>query len=191
MDGTSKSYIATTQIGWPNGLTIDFTCKVCTFCIWKYHWCCFLYLTKIISYTANRLYWTDGYHNRIESSDLNGGNRQVLATDSDAHLMSIVIHGQYLYYTAWNRQFGFFFHIHNITGEFIVILKWINNQTKKTPNWICVYKKNVWCLYCRRITKMNKITGLKVPFMMDYPELGRLDGLDIHSDEIRDGRYHR
>lgn len=27
MDGTSKSYIATTQIGWPNGLTIDFTCK--------------------------------------------------------------------------------------------------------------------------------------------------------------------
>lgn len=27
MDGTSKIYIATTQIGWPNGLTIDFTCK--------------------------------------------------------------------------------------------------------------------------------------------------------------------
>lgn len=33
MDGTTKSYIATTQIGWPNGLTIDFTCKVCTCCI--------------------------------------------------------------------------------------------------------------------------------------------------------------
>lgn len=27
MDGTSKIYIATTEIGWPNGLTIDFTCK--------------------------------------------------------------------------------------------------------------------------------------------------------------------
>jgi hypothetical protein len=27
MDGTSKLYIATTDIGWPNGLAIDFTCK--------------------------------------------------------------------------------------------------------------------------------------------------------------------
>lgn len=27
MDGTSKTYIATQQIGWPNGLTIDFACK--------------------------------------------------------------------------------------------------------------------------------------------------------------------
>lgn len=79
MDGTSKIYIATTEIGWPNGLTIDFT--------------------------SNKLYWTDGRRNRIESSDLNGGNRQVVAADSDAHLMSIVNHGQYLFYTAWNRQF--------------------------------------------------------------------------------------
>ncbi|XP_061183615.1 low-density lipoprotein receptor-related protein 2-like [Saccostrea echinata] len=78
MDGTSKKYIATTDIGWPNGLAIDFI--------------------------SNRLYWTDGLRNRIEYSDLNGGNRQVLTTDNDAHLMSIVIHGQYLYYTAWNRQ---------------------------------------------------------------------------------------
>ncbi|XP_065930463.1 low-density lipoprotein receptor-related protein 4 isoform X3 [Magallana gigas] len=115
MDGTSKSFIAKKQIGWPNGLTLDFK--------------------------TNRLYWTDGYYNRIESSDLNAGNRQVLATDNDAHLMSIVIHGQFLYYTAWNRQ---------------------------------------------RITKINKITGLKVPFMLDYPEIGRLDSLDIYTDDIRD-----
>ncbi|XP_065930460.1 uncharacterized protein [Magallana gigas] len=78
MDGTSKIYIATTQIVWPNGLTIDFT--------------------------SSRLYWTDGKKNRIESSDLHGGNRQILASDNDAHLMSIVSHGQYLFYTAWNRQ---------------------------------------------------------------------------------------
>lgn len=36
MDGTSKSYIATTQIGWPNGLTIDFKCNVCTFFYLKF-----------------------------------------------------------------------------------------------------------------------------------------------------------
>eukprot|EP00105_Crassostrea_gigas_P037659 XP_019921807.1 PREDICTED: low-density lipoprotein receptor-related protein 4-like isoform X2 [Crassostrea gigas] len=115
MDGTSKIYIATTQIGWPNGLTIDFT--------------------------SNRLYWTDGKRNRIESSNLNGGNRRVISTDNDAHLMSIVSHGQYLFYTAWNRQ---------------------------------------------RITKINKLTGLKVVFMSNHPELGRLDSLDIYADEIQD-----
>nr|XP_022325448.1 low-density lipoprotein receptor-related protein 4-like [Crassostrea virginica] len=78
MDGTSRINIATTDLGWPNGLAFDFA--------------------------LNRLYWTDGYFNRIELSDLNGGNRRVLATDTDAHLMSVGIHGQYLYYTAWNRQ---------------------------------------------------------------------------------------
>nr|XP_022323823.1 low-density lipoprotein receptor-related protein 4-like isoform X2 [Crassostrea virginica] len=78
MDGTTKIYIATADLGWPNGLAIDFA--------------------------LNRLYWTDGKTNRIEFSDLNGGNRQVLVTDTDAHLMSLGIYGQYLYYTAWNRQ---------------------------------------------------------------------------------------
>lgn len=29
MDGTYKTYIVTTQLLWPNGLTIDFTCKDC------------------------------------------------------------------------------------------------------------------------------------------------------------------
>lgn len=32
MDGTSKSYIVTKEIGWPNGLTIDLTC---TFVLYK------------------------------------------------------------------------------------------------------------------------------------------------------------
>eukprot|EP00105_Crassostrea_gigas_P046569 XP_019930717.1 PREDICTED: low-density lipoprotein receptor-related protein 6-like [Crassostrea gigas] len=78
MDGTSRNYITTTGIEMPNGLTVDFT--------------------------SNRLFWTDGLLNRIESSDFNGGNRQVLAYDSDALINDIVVHGQYLYYTAWHRQ---------------------------------------------------------------------------------------
>ncbi|XP_062567174.1 low-density lipoprotein receptor-related protein 6-like [Saccostrea cucullata] len=78
MDGTFKTNIATTNIGRPNGLAID--------------------------YTANRLYWTDGLKNSIEYSGLNGENKHVLTTDTDAHLMSILVHGQYIYYTAWNRQ---------------------------------------------------------------------------------------
>ncbi|XP_062587955.1 low-density lipoprotein receptor-related protein 4-like [Saccostrea cucullata] len=78
MDGTLKVYIVTSGLNWPSGLAIDFK--------------------------TNRLYWTDGYTDRIEYSDLNGGNRHVLTTDADAHLMSIVISGQHLFYTAWNRQ---------------------------------------------------------------------------------------
>lgn len=60
-----------------------------------------MYLYSIL---AQRLYWTDGKLNCIESSDLNGGNRRILLSDSDAHLMGIVSHGQFLFYTAWNRQ---------------------------------------------------------------------------------------
>lgn len=45
-------------------------------------------------------------------------------------------------------------------------------------------------LYYRRITKMDKITGSKVQFMLDYPEFGRLYSLDIYADdhEIQDGK---
>ncbi|XP_061184425.1 low-density lipoprotein receptor-related protein 2-like [Saccostrea echinata] len=78
MDGTSKMYIATTNIGAPTGLAIDFT--------------------------SNRLYWTDAIKNRIEYSDLNGGNRHVLTTDKDACPFGIIVHRQYLYYIASNRQ---------------------------------------------------------------------------------------
>lgn len=78
MDGTAKSYIATTDLQLPRGLTID--------------------------YSSNRLYWTDGHTNRIEYSDLNGGNRRVLTTDTDAFLNDIVIHGDYLFYTAWQHE---------------------------------------------------------------------------------------
>lgn len=57
-----------------------------------------------LSVLASRLYWTDLQTGMIEYSDLNGGNRRLLATDSDAALNNIVIHGQYLYYTARNRE---------------------------------------------------------------------------------------
>lgn len=66
--------------------------------------CKLCYLYCFYTVTASLLYWTDGKNNRIESSDLDGGNRMILAMDSDAHLMDVVNHGPYLYYTAWNRQ---------------------------------------------------------------------------------------
>nr|XP_022326442.1 low-density lipoprotein receptor-related protein 4-like [Crassostrea virginica] len=77
MDGTSSIYIATRDIRWPNGLAIDFT--------------------------SNILYWVDGTTNRVEFSNLDGGNRQVLTTITDAVLYNIGIHGQYIYYAGWKR----------------------------------------------------------------------------------------
>uniref|UniRef100_A0A8W8MRC5 EGF-like domain-containing protein n=1 Tax=Magallana gigas TaxID=29159 RepID=A0A8W8MRC5_MAGGI len=115
MDGTSNIYIVTTAVGSPTGLTVDAS--------------------------ASRLYWADWLKDRIESSDLNGGNRQVLATDSGAYIYDIMNLGQYIFYTAWNRQ---------------------------------------------RVTKIDKNTGLKVDFMPNHPELGRLDSLDIYADDLRD-----
>ncbi|XP_061167996.1 low-density lipoprotein receptor-related protein 4-like [Saccostrea echinata] len=115
MDGTSRMYIARNDTGWPTGLAIDFA--------------------------ANRLYWADGLKNTIEYSDLNGDNQGILIKDADAQLMSVIVHGQYLYYTAWNRQ---------------------------------------------RITKMDKTTGVKITFMSNHPELGRLDSLVMYADDTVD-----
>ncbi|XP_062594617.1 low-density lipoprotein receptor-related protein 4-like, partial [Saccostrea cucullata] len=78
MDGKSQTYIATTNIGFPTGLAIDFN--------------------------SNRLYWTDASKDHIEYSDLNGENRNVLTTDKDSFPMGIIVLGQYLYYIASNRQ---------------------------------------------------------------------------------------
>ncbi|XP_061191588.1 low-density lipoprotein receptor-related protein 6-like [Saccostrea echinata] len=116
MDGTSKEYIVTISGGFLNGLALDFE--------------------------TDRLYWTDGQRNTIEYSDLDGRNQRVLMTDKDAQLVDIVLNGQFLYYTAWNRQ---------------------------------------------RITKIDKTKGTEVPFMKNHPELGRLDSIDIYSNDIIDG----
>ncbi|XP_078326557.1 low-density lipoprotein receptor-related protein 2-like isoform X2 [Crassostrea virginica] len=77
MDGTSSTYILTKDITSPNGLAIDFT--------------------------SNILYWVDGRTNRVEFSNLDGGNRQVLTTVTEAYLYNIGIHGQHLYYSDWRR----------------------------------------------------------------------------------------
>lgn len=78
MDGTSKKYIVTNKIRWPNGVAIDFT--------------------------AERLYWTDGFEGIVESSDLNGGDRRDVYNDEYAHLRSIAIDEQFIYYTGYNLQ---------------------------------------------------------------------------------------
>ncbi|KAK3087148.1 hypothetical protein FSP39_002313, partial [Pinctada imbricata] len=114
MDGTGNTTIISSDITWPQGITID--------------------------YSANLIYWSDGNKNKIESCDFNGGNRRQILVDNAAHITDIIIRGAYVYYTSWNK---------------------------------------------RKITKADKKTGQIIPWMSDYPEFGRLDGIDFFpNDEI-------
>ncbi|KAK3581778.1 hypothetical protein CHS0354_017217 [Potamilus streckersoni] len=80
MDGQNSTKFIITGVTWPNGLALD--------------------------YSADRLYWSDGLTNRIESCKLDGSDRKVIFVDSEAHLMDIAYDSAgSLYYTAWNRPY--------------------------------------------------------------------------------------
>ncbi|XP_052719172.1 low-density lipoprotein receptor-related protein 4-like [Crassostrea angulata] len=78
MDGTFKEAIVATKIRQVNGLAID--------------------------YTSKRLYWSDGVQDVIEYCDFDGKNRHVLLKDEQAHIANLVVAGNFVYYTAINRQ---------------------------------------------------------------------------------------
>ncbi|XP_078669811.1 low-density lipoprotein receptor-related protein 4-like isoform X3 [Branchiostoma floridae x Branchiostoma belcheri] len=77
MDGTDRQVLVSTNLGWPNGLTID---KV-----------------------AGRLIWADARTEKIESSDLNGKNRNVLVT-SAPHPYGLTLMAAYIYWTDWQTR---------------------------------------------------------------------------------------
>lgn len=56
MDGSSRSSVINTDLGFPNGLALD--------------------------YTAKQIYWADALKDRIETSDLHGRNRIQLVPDA-------------------------------------------------------------------------------------------------------------
>ncbi|XP_078695204.1 low-density lipoprotein receptor-related protein 2-like [Branchiostoma floridae x Branchiostoma belcheri] len=76
MDGTGRTALVTSELLWPNGLTID--------------------------KSAQRLYWCDGRTYKIESSDLNGYNRQQFYSNFGVHLFGIAVHDTHIYWTAWS-----------------------------------------------------------------------------------------
>ena len=55
LDGSDRRAVVDTDIGWPNGLALD--------------------------YKSERLYWIDAKKKRLESCDLDGGTRTPLLTD--------------------------------------------------------------------------------------------------------------
>ncbi|XP_048255750.1 low-density lipoprotein receptor-related protein 4-like isoform X3 [Haliotis rufescens] len=81
MDGSGRTAIITTDIVWPNGLTID--------------------------YGERRLMWTDGNMGAIFSSDMDGSNRrEVVFSHSEQlqQMFSVAVIEDYVYWTDWRRR---------------------------------------------------------------------------------------
>ena len=78
MDGSGRTILHNTELVWPNGLTID--------------------------YNSQTLYWVDAYLDNIESSNVDGSNRQLLFTTHIYHPFGIVVYQDNLYWTDWQLK---------------------------------------------------------------------------------------
>nr|CAI5839151.1 unnamed protein product [Callosobruchus analis] len=77
MDGTNRKVLIGTKIAWPNGLAID--------------------------HLEQRIYWNDCKLNTIESSDLDGKNRNIIIS-SVPHPYGLVVVKNHIYWTDWQTR---------------------------------------------------------------------------------------
>jgi hypothetical protein len=80
MDGDPKTRLAliTTNILWPNALTID--------------------------YTIDKIIWADAKIHTIESANLDGSNRRVILSDNVHHPFSITVFEDKMFWTDWVKE---------------------------------------------------------------------------------------
>ena len=89
-DSNTRQVIVSENIGWPNGITID--------------------------YTLNRIWWTDARQDTIESADLNGKHRRiVLKSGSIKHPFGISVFLDSIYWTDWSSNT--LFRANKFTGD--------------------------------------------------------------------------
>ncbi|XP_042234557.1 low-density lipoprotein receptor-related protein 4-like [Homarus americanus] len=74
LDGTERKVLLDVDIGWPNGLTID--------------------------YKMRRIFWNDAKGDTIGSSDLDGENR-VMLVQQVPHPFGLTLLGNHIYWTDW------------------------------------------------------------------------------------------
>lgn len=75
MDGANRTVLHNTSLTWPNALTLDIPTQT--------------------------LYWADARLDKVESSSVDGTNRQLLAQRGVIHPFGIVVLGSQIYYTDW------------------------------------------------------------------------------------------
>jgi len=80
MDGSNRLTLVSSDIKWPNGLTLDLV--------------------------QRRVYWVDGKLNHIGSVDFDGRNRKLVlqSPESLPHPFSITTFEDELYWTDWGNQ---------------------------------------------------------------------------------------
>jgi len=75
MDGTGVKVFRNVLLGWPNGLSMD--------------------------YTASRLYWCDALLDHIQHADLDGGDVKTIQSRLIRHPFSLVVYKDSLFVTDW------------------------------------------------------------------------------------------
>ena len=75
MDGTSREVLHSTNLTWPNALTLDYDNQI--------------------------LYWMDAWLDKLESSNADGSNRRLLSTTRIYHPFGITFYQNRVYWTDW------------------------------------------------------------------------------------------
>ncbi|XP_069108702.1 low-density lipoprotein receptor-related protein 2-like isoform X5 [Argopecten irradians] len=94
MSGNNRKTIVSSDLGWPNGLSID--------------------------YDGDMIYWADALRDRIERSNLNGQYREVIV-QSTVHPFSMTVHKHYIYWTDWTLHGVYRAEKH--TGANMIVMK--------------------------------------------------------------------
>ena len=95
MDNSARQTIVAGNLVWPNGLTID--------------------------RVTNRLFWADAKLDKIEVSDLNGGNRQlILSSVVNIHPYGLTVYQDMLFWTDWHTKSISRFNLSSGNQEIIV-----------------------------------------------------------------------
>ena len=78
MDGSSRVVLHSTNLRWPNALTLD--------------------------YDTQTLYWMDASLDKLESSNADGSNRRLLSTTQIRHPFGVTFYQKRLYWTDWQTN---------------------------------------------------------------------------------------
>jgi len=78
MDGTSVVPIVSEEIKWPNSLAVD--------------------------HGRNRIFWTDAFHDKIETASLTGSDRQLVNMDNVNHPFSLEVFGDLIFWSDWELK---------------------------------------------------------------------------------------
>lgn len=112
MDGTSRTVVQDYNLGYPNALALD--------------------------YATQRLYWGDGGLTWVESSWVDGSDRQVLYQSVDLYPYSMVLFGRTLYISNWIGM-----RVVTVGTSGVSSMEAIYNNPEYNPKGIRVVSRNV------------------------------------------------